>query len=117
MSRTPKPLTGLLVMMVLVCPMAVSAGCAGPRPMPAESTPTATSDPRCPALGPLADVCGKVFTSTQIKGGRSNWGDLPALQLTLSTTPDDQTPLRQHQDRRQHHNDSSRRHLRSTEAA
>ncbi|MCC6495533.1 MAG: hypothetical protein IT193_04670 [Propionibacteriaceae bacterium] len=72
--------------------LAVSAGCAGPRPLPAESTPTATSDGRCPALGPLADVCGTVFSSTQIKGGESNWGDLPALRLTLSATPDDQTP-------------------------
>lgn len=92
MSRTPKPLSRLVVTVLLACLVAVSAGCAGPRPMPPEATPTATSDGRCFALGPLADVCGKVLTSTQTKGGDSNWGDLPALELTLSTTPDDQTP-------------------------
>lgn len=92
MSRTPQPLTGLLVTLALACLLAVSAGCAGPRPLPAESTPTATSDGRCSALGQLADVCGKVFTSTQISGGESTWGDLPALRLTLATTPDDHTP-------------------------
>lgn len=63
MSRTPKPLTGILVTVALACLLAVSAGCAGPRPLPAESTPTATNDGRCPALGPLADVCGKVLNT------------------------------------------------------
>lgn len=81
-----------LVSVLLTCLVAVSAGCSGPRPAPPHSTPTAISDGRCPALGPLAELCGKVLTSTQIKGGDSNWGDLPALQLTLSTAPGDQTP-------------------------
>lgn len=82
----------LLSAMALMCVATISTGCASQPPVPPQSTPSATNDQRCDQLGTLAPACGKTFIATRVAGGDTSWTDLPALQLTLSATPDDQTP-------------------------
>jgi len=92
MSRTSKTFTGILVKTAMVCLTAMIAGCVGSPAAPVEPTPTTTSTESCDALGPLAEVCTKTFSSVRIKGSEPSWADLPALRLTLSSTPKEQTP-------------------------
>lgn len=91
MRRTSRPLTGILATTVLVCLTMMSTGCSGSSAAPIRPTPTTTAE-LCDALGPLAEVCTKTFTSVRIKGGEPEWASLPALRLTLSSTPKEQTP-------------------------